>query len=131
MEQNSKNVPVWYKNEEEQQLAEYLIGLEKAALDKWFDGDTSGYEQLWSKHSFTYFDSVSDKRVDDHETIAQFLKTIDGKLFAQSYDFRVPRVQIGKDMAVLTYQLFADTSLINRPMTALKCSKRKKMASGM
>lgn len=77
MEQNSKNVPVWYKNEEEQQLAEYLIGLEKAALDKWFDGDTSGYEQLWSKHSFTYFDSVSDKRVDDHETIAQFLKTID------------------------------------------------------
>lgn len=71
------------------------------------------YEQLWSKRSFTYFDSVSDKRIDDHETIAQFLKTINGKLFAPSYDFRVPRVQIGKDMAVLTYQLFADTNLIN------------------
>lgn len=63
------------------------------------------YEQLWSKRSFTYFDSVSDKRIDDHETIAQFLKTINGKLFAPSYDFRVPRVQIGKDIAVLTYQL--------------------------
>lgn len=71
------------------------------------------YEQLWSKRSFTYFDSVSDKRIDDHETIAQFLKTINGKLFAPSYDFRVPRVQIGKDMDVLTYQLFADTNLIN------------------
>lgn len=105
MEQNSNNVSTWYKNEEEQQLAEYLIGLEKAALDKWFNGDTSGYEQLWSKRSFTYFDSVSDKRIDDHETIAQYLKTIDGKLFAPNYDFRVPRVQIGKDMAVLTYQL--------------------------
>lgn len=113
MEQNSNNVSTWYKNEEEQQLAEYLIGLEKAALDKWFNGDTSGYEQLWSKRSFTYFDSVSDKRIDDHETIAQYLKTIDGKLFAPSYDFRVPRVQISKDMAVLTYQLFADTNLIN------------------
>lgn len=27
-------------------------------LDKWFKGDTSGYEQLWSKRSFTYFDAV-------------------------------------------------------------------------
>ena len=113
MEQNGKNLPAWYKNEEERQLAEYVISLERAALDKWFNGDTSGYEQLWSKRSFTYFDSVSDKRIDDHETIAQFLKTIDGKLFAKSYDFRVPRVQIGKDMVVLTYQLFADTTLIN------------------
>lgn len=46
MEQNSKNVPVWYKNEEEQQLAEYLIGLEKAALDNGsteIHPDTSNY----------------------------------------------------------------------------------------
>lgn len=84
MEQNSNNVSTWYKNEEEQQLAEYLIGLEKAALDKWFNGDTSGYEQLWSKRSFTYFDSVSDKRIDDHETIAQFLKTIDANCSPQT-----------------------------------------------
>lgn len=82
-------------------------------LDKWFKGDTSGYEQLWSKRSFTYFDAVVEKRVDDHATIAEFLKTIDGKLFADSYDFRNPRVQIGNDMAVLTYQLFAKTTLID------------------
>ncbi len=63
MEQNGKNLPAWYKNEEERQLAEYVISLERAALDKWFNGDTSGYEQLWSKRSFTYFDSVSDKRL--------------------------------------------------------------------
>lgn len=41
------------------------------------------------------------------------MKTIDGKLFADSYDFRNPRVQIGNDMAVLTYQLFAKTTLID------------------
>lgn len=99
--------------EEERKLAKHIIGLEKAALDKWFNGDTSGYEQLWSKRSFTYFDAVVEKRVDDHATIAAFLKTIDGKLFADSYDFRNPRVQIGKDMAVLTYQLFAKTTLID------------------
>ncbi|MCD7793446.1 MAG: hypothetical protein LUH46_01070 [Alistipes sp.] len=97
--------PVYEQNytAEERKLAEHIIGLEKAALDKWFNGDTSGYEQLWSKHSFTYFDAVVEKRVDDHAAIAEFLKTIDGKLHADSYDFRDPRVQIGKDMAVLTY----------------------------
>lgn len=99
--------------EEERKLAEHIIGLEKVALDKWFKGDTSGYEQLWSKRSFTYFDTVVEKRVDDHATIADFLRTIDGKLFADSYDFRNPRVQAGKDMAVLTYQLFAKTTLID------------------
>lgn len=125
MEQNSTNELSWYKNEEECQLAEYIIGLERAALDKWFNGDTSGYEQLWSKRSFTYFDSVSDNRIDDHETIAQFLKTVEGKLFAKSYDFRVPRVQIGKDMAVLTYQLFADTTLINMAYNCIEVYQKE------
>lgn len=125
MVQNDNKVSAWYKDEAEQQLAEHIIGLERAALDKWFNGDTSGYEQLWSKHSFTYFDSVSDKRIDDHETIVDFLKKIDGKLFARSYDFREPRVQIGKDMAVLTYQLFADTTLINMAYACIEVYQKE------
>lgn len=59
---------------EERELAEHIIGLEKSALDKWFKGDTSGYERLWSKRSFTYFDAVVTERVDDHATIARFWK---------------------------------------------------------
>lgn len=111
--------------EEERKLAQHIIGLEKAALDKWFKGDTSGYEQLWSKRSFTYFDAVVEKRVDDHATIAEFLKTIDGKLFADSYDFRNPRVQIGKDMAVLTYQLFAQTTLIDMEYNCIEVYQKE------
>lgn len=111
--------------EEERKLAQHIIELEKAALDKWFKGDTSGYEQLWSKRSFTYFDAVVEKRVDDHATIAEFLKTIDGKLFADSYDFRNPRVQIGKDMAVLTYQLFAKTTLIDMEYNCIEVYQKE------
>lgn len=119
--------PVYEQNytDEERKLAEHIIGLEKAALDKWFNGDTSGYEQLWSKHSFTYFDAVVEKRVDDHAAIAEFLKTIDGKLHADSYDFRDPRVQIGKDMAVLTYQLFADTNLIDMEYNCIEVYQKE------
>lgn len=94
-------------------------------LDKWFNGDTSGYEQLWSKRSFTYFDAVVEKRIDDHATIADFLKTIDGKLFADSYDFRNPRVQIGNDMAVLTYQLFAKTTLIDMKYNCIEVYQKE------
>ena len=111
--------------EEERKLAKYIIGLEKSALDKWFKGDTSGYEQLWSERSFTYFDAVVEKRIDDHAMIVKFLKTIDGKLFADSYDFRNPRVQKGKDMAVLTYQLFAKTTLIDMEYNCIEVYQKE------
>jgi ketosteroid isomerase-like protein len=110
---------------EERKLAEHIIGLEKSALDKWFNGDTSGYEQLWSKHSFTYFDAVVTERVDDHATIAKFLETIKGKLFADSYDFRSPRVQIGHDMAVLTFQVFAKTTLIDMEYNCIEVYQKE------
>lgn len=114
-----------YNDEEEHRLAEYIIGLEKAALNKWFKGDTSGYENLWSKHSFSYFDGVVTKRVDNHATIAEFLKTVEGKLFAGSYDFRNARVQTGQDMAVLTYQLFAKTNLIDMEYNCIEVFQKE------
>lgn len=104
---------MYYKTDEERRLAEELIALERGALDKWFNGDTSGYAALWSRRSFTYFDGVVAERVENHETIESFLKMLEGKLFADSYDFRNPRVQAGNDMAVLTYQLFAKTTLLD------------------
>ncbi len=99
---------------EQRQLAEHLIALEKAALDKWFKGDTSGYRQLWSKKNFSYFDGVKDRRVDRHADICEALSPMEGKLFADSYDFCYPRVQFGGDMAVLTYQLYAKTQLFGK-----------------
>lgn len=98
---------------EQRALADHLIGLEKAALDKWFRGDTSGYRQLWSERSFTYIDGVIEHRVNDYGSVMVFLDGIEGKLYAEHYDFCVPRVQFGADMAVLTYELYADTNLIN------------------
>jgi hypothetical protein len=102
-----------YKNEEEKQLAAHIIGLEEAALEKWFKGDTLGYAQLWSKRSFTYFDAVETKRMEDFASMNELFKRVEGKLSAKSYEVVSPRVQIGIDMAVLTYQLFAKTNLLD------------------
>ncbi|MDE8756986.1 nuclear transport factor 2 family protein [Pectobacterium polaris] len=112
-------------SDDERRLAEHLISLERSALDKWFQGDTSGYESLWSERSFTYFDAVVKERVDDHDAIENFLKSIDGKLFADSYDFRQPRVQAGKDMAVLTYQLYAKTNLIDMEYNVIEVFQKE------
>lgn len=104
----------WYKTAEEAKLAEKLIGMEKDALELWFNGDSTGYRDLWSKRSLTYFDAVCENRIDKYEVLAkQVREKIDGKLKANSYEVRNERVQIGKDMAVLTYQLYAKTNLVN------------------
>jgi len=100
--------------QDEKKLTEQIIVLEKSALDRWFKGDTSGYRALWSKKNFTYFDAMSPDRIDDFRTIEKFvLENVEGKLFAESYDFYNPRIQFGKDIAVLTYQLYAKTNIIN------------------
>ncbi|MCH5228258.1 MAG: hypothetical protein J1F16_10685 [Muribaculaceae bacterium] len=46
--------------------ANHIWELEKAALALWFNGQTSGYNNLWSRQSFSYFDGVVEKRIDSH-----------------------------------------------------------------
>lgn len=110
---------------EDQALAARLVEKEKTALDKWFKGDVSGYASLWSERSFSYFDAVVKNRVDSPKEIRKFLKAIEGKLFAESYEFRTPRVQLANDMAVLTYQLFADTSLMKMAYNCIEVFQRE------
>ena len=81
--EKKETAAVWqYKTKEEKQLAEHIIGLEEAALEKWFKGDTSGYAQLWSKKSFTYFDGVETKRLEDFASMADLFDRVEGKLSA-------------------------------------------------
>jgi len=95
-------------------LENKIITLEKGALDKWFKGDTSGYLSIWSQKSFSYFDGAVEKRVDTYDDVKKLvLANVEGKLFADKYDFCYPRVQAVEDMAVLTYQLHAKTTLID------------------
>lgn len=111
---------------EESQIAEYIINSEKSALDKWFKGDTSGFLELWSKKNFSYFDGSFPTRVDDYATIKDFvLQNVEKKLFADKYEFKNPRVQFGKDMALLTYQLFAKTTLINMQYNCIELFQKE------
>ena len=117
---------IWsYKNDEEKQIAEHIIRLEEDALEKWFRGDTSGYAELWSKNSFTYFDAVITERVEQLADMASLFNKVEGNLSADSYEVRAPRVQLGKDMAVLTYQLFAKTNLIDMEYNCIEVFQKE------
>lgn len=97
---------------EQRKLADDLIAMEKDALAKFYRGDTSGYQELWSHDDFTYFDANTAVRVDTYEEIYDFLMTrVEGKLSAKSYEVLTPRVQFGNNTAVMTYQLHAYTNL--------------------
>ena len=107
------NIPAYEQNytTEERALVEHIINLEKLAIDKFFIGDMSGYRNLWSERSFTYFDAITAKRVESLGELKDFLDNLEGKIHSDDYEFLVPRVQLGQDMAVLTYQLFARTNV--------------------
>ena len=108
-----KDIPAYEQNYTTEELAivEHIINLEKIALDKFFIGDMSGYRNLWSERSFTYFDAVTAKRVESLGELKDFLDNLEGKLHSDDYELLSPRVQLGQDMAVLTYQLFARTNV--------------------
>lgn len=130
--EKSKDATWHYDSKEQETLAQHIIGLEKAALNKWFNGDTSGYNQLWSRRNFSYFDAVVTERINSHEEIEKVLATIEGKLFADSYDFKNPRVQFSDDMSmgVLPISSMQKLRLLIWPTTASRYIIRKLTANG-
>ena len=52
--------------------------------------------------------------------MSSLLKKVEGNLKAESYEVRSPRVQLGKDMVVLTFQFFAKTNLANVDYNCIK-----------
>ena len=102
----------WYKTGEERQMAQTLIDMERKALNKFMNGDTSLYAELWSQDSFSYHDMGFDHRVDTYEEIRQFLDNLNGKLKAESYEFSNPRVQFAADgrIGILCYRLIGSTN---------------------
>ncbi len=95
-------------------ITNQVIEMEKAALDKYYAGDMTGYYNIWSHDDFSYFDAGHAKRVDSFAEVKDFMdKNLAGKMHADSYRFLTPRVQVHGDTAILTYQLFANTNFIN------------------
>ena len=86
-----------------QKIAEELISLERAALDRWGQGDPDGYLEITSA-DVAYFDPFVERRIDGLRALTDWYETIRGKIKIDRDEIINPRVQVIGDAAILTFQ---------------------------
>ncbi len=83
---------------------EIIIALEKAALERWSKGDTSGFAAL-STDEMTYFDPTLDTRLDGGDAFKEYMSSLHGKFHIDRYEILNPKVQWYGDTGILTFNL--------------------------
>ncbi len=91
-----------------QDISSIIISLERAALDRWGQGDPSGFLEI-SAPDVVYFDPHLEKRMDGLDALTQYYETIRGKVHFDRYELLNPLVQVYGDMAVLTFNYVSYT----------------------
>ena len=95
-----------------------IIALERAALDRWGNGDPGGFLDTYAPE-VTYFDPFVDKRVDGLEAMKMWLAPFKGKIKIDRYEMIGAKVERHADVALLTYNFFsAGKSPDGAPTTA-------------
>ena len=84
--------------------ADAVIAAERFALDKWSNGDPSGFLANYADN-VTYFDPMHDTRIDGLAAMRTMLEPFAGKFKIDRYEMVNPKVQLHGDVAVLTYNL--------------------------
>jgi ketosteroid isomerase-like protein len=93
---------------ENESIQKTIVGLEKAALERWNHGDPSGYLEL-SAPDVVYFDPYVGKRIDGLDKLMELYKPVFGLIKVDRYEMIDPLVQVIKKMAVLTFNLHSYT----------------------
>jgi ketosteroid isomerase-like protein len=84
--------------------SDQIVMLERAALDRWGNGDPNGFLELYAP-DITYFDPVTTTRIDGHEAMVNYYRPWIGAIHIDRYEMLNPQVVVGGDMALLTYNL--------------------------
>ncbi|MDR1330489.1 MAG: DUF4440 domain-containing protein [Tannerella sp.] len=84
-----------------------IIELEKNALEKWNNGDPSGYLALYAS-DFTYFDPTLERRMDGYEAIEAYYNALTGQVRVEKSEIINPVVQATESMAVLSFNLISE-----------------------
>jgi len=85
-------------------IAEKIITIEKAALDRWNNGDPSGYLEICAE-DVCYFDSATEARIDGLNNLTKYYEALRGKVHVDKDEMLNPKVQAVENMAVLTFNL--------------------------
>ena len=81
-----------------------VIAVEKAALDRWGNGDPDGYLSIYGK-DITYFDPFQPARVDGDSSLRALYGPFKGKIKVDRYEMLQTKVQRSGDIAVFSYRI--------------------------
>ena len=81
-----------------------IIMLERAALDRWGNGDPDGFLELYAP-GISYFDPMTAARIDSRHAMVDYYAPFVGKIFVARYEMLNPQVVVEGNMALLTYNL--------------------------
>jgi ketosteroid isomerase-like protein len=79
-----------------------LVAIEHRALERWGQGDPSGYLEI-SAPDVVYFDPFVDYRIDGIEALGRYYEALRGTIHAENFEIIDPLVQEHGVMAVLTF----------------------------
>jgi hypothetical protein len=85
-------------------ISKMIIETEKSALERWNNGDPSGFLEISAK-DVVYFDPFTEQRLNGLENLTKLYESIRGQIKVDKYEMINPIVQSVDNMAVLTYNL--------------------------
>lgn len=86
----------------ELKIADTVIGLESAALERWGNGDPSGFLEICAP-DVVYFDPGRKIRLDGRTALEEFYESIRGMVSYERFELLNPLVQVVGSAAVLTF----------------------------
>lgn len=92
-----------------QDIAAHLIDLETQAMQRWCNGDPSGFLEI-SADTVTYFDPFQQRRVDGWKALEGLYESLRGRIFAQRFELLNPLVQSAGEAAILSYNFVSYTA---------------------
>jgi ketosteroid isomerase-like protein len=90
-------------------VASFIIGMEKNALDRWEKGDPAGFLDI-SAPDVVYFDPYIPCRIDGRAALEEYYRRIWGKIHVDRFELLNPVVQQAGDLAVLTFNYVSYTN---------------------
>ena len=93
-------------NVDANKISETILGIERAANERWNNGDCNGYLETYSE-DVTYFDPATEKLLVGRQSVVNHIRKLYKNPHIVRSEYREPQVAVSDDgdLAVLSYNL--------------------------
>jgi hypothetical protein len=88
----------------EESVQDKLLAQLRAAMDRWYKGDPSGYAKLFAD-DLTYFAPVTGGRLEGIDALRALFAPVTGKIHVPRFEMLNAKLQLYDDTGILTYNV--------------------------